>query len=434
MKTAAASAAGRNNIAGYRPAYWIFILLGVGVLLPWNTFISAPDYFNMLYGPNILFYFSMAYSYPNLIGLVAMVKYGAKLSFRALTIPSFTLYTVVLVVVPLLYYIVGSGMAGMVLTITAVFFVGLANAVCQAGVFGFAGFLPSEFTQGAMSGNGIAGVLVCVIRIITKLSMPNDDSGIRDSTLVFFMIGAFVIVLTIASIFVLMKLPYVKENAELRNESVGLLSSSASASAGVQSPDGEDDEEEKISMVRREGNADQEKLRSQGGPNQVTIRSVFRKIWKFAVMVWFVFFVTLAVFPGVTVQIPSNNGLSDWLPILLITLFNVGDTVGRSSPGWFILFSEKTMPFAVAARAIFIPLFVFCVKPRLISNDAFPIVVMAVMSFTNGYLGSLCMMFAPEKVNQHEREKAGTIMTFFLLLGITTGSTVGLGLIYAINA
>ncbi len=60
--------------------YFIMILQGAGTLFPWNSFISAPDYFNTLYGPSALLYLATIYSISNLLGLILMIWFGSKLS------------------------------------------------------------------------------------------------------------------------------------------------------------------------------------------------------------------------------------------------------------------------------------------------------------------------------------------------------------------
>jgi len=99
---------------------------------------------------------------------------------------------------------------------------------------------------------------------------------------------------------------------------------------------------------------------------------------------------------------------------------------GRASPRFLILFGRKLIAIPVLLRLAFLPLFILCLKPRIFTHDAIPIVLMAAMALSNGYLSSLLMMFGPTSVESHEMATAGTMMTFFLLLGITIGSNLGL--------
>lgn len=45
----------------YKIAYIIFVIQGLGSLLPWNAFISAADYFTDLYGSSFVFFLALVY-------------------------------------------------------------------------------------------------------------------------------------------------------------------------------------------------------------------------------------------------------------------------------------------------------------------------------------------------------------------------------------
>lgn len=72
-------------------------------------------------------------------------------------------------------------------------------------------------------------------------------------------------------------------------------------------------------------------------------------------------------------------------------------------------------------RFAFIPLFVLLVlggenHTPLIKNDPATFIIMASMALTNGYFGSLAMMYGPVNVESYEKEKAGAIMVSSYLL------------------
>ena len=53
-----------------------------------------------------------------------------------------------------------------------------------------------------------------------------------------------------------------------------------------------------------------------------------RSVWKLVITVYIVFFVTLAVFPGISSEVQYCT-VGDWMPIILITTFNLSDCVSR---------------------------------------------------------------------------------------------------------
>ena len=55
---------------------------------------------------------------------------------------------------------------------------------------------------------------------------------------------------------------------------------------------------------------------------------VIRRVWKLAITVYIVFFVTLMVFPGISSEVQYCT-VGDWMPIILIATFNLSDCVSR---------------------------------------------------------------------------------------------------------
>ena len=80
--------------------------------------------------------------------------------------------------------------------------------------------------------------------------------------------------------------------------------------------------------------------------------------------------------------------------------------------------------------------------PVVFNSDIYPIVFMTLMAVSNGYLGTLGMMYGPRYVTcnpyfdfnvtwrcvvcslvlTHEKETAGVMMSFFLTSGLAAGS------------
>lgn len=148
--------------------------------------------------------------------------------------------------------------------------------------------------------------------------------------------------------------------------------------------------------------------------------------------------VTLAAFPSVLSGIKSQNkgDGSAWTgkfftPVVCFLLFNVGDFGGRiiaglmQKPGK----SGLWMLGICCLRVVFLPLFAFCnYQPRKVQSTVFfkedywPIIFNIFFALSNGYLGSLCMMYGPTLIDSKYAETAGTMMAFFLSLGLGLGA------------
>jgi len=167
------------------------------------------------------------------------------------------------------------------------------------------------------------------------------------------------------------------------------------------------------------------------GPN--SIWSIFKIISHPAIQVSLNFFVTLSLFPGISSQLTSQYesiNKENWYPIILFTAFNLFDFVGRTIPRWIVIFNEKTLWILTLLRFIFFPLFVLCLKPKIFEQDFWMYLFMILFSLSNGYVGTLAMMFGPDLVNNQNKEIAGTLMVFFLTFGLTVGVWTGTGIDY----
>ena len=452
-------------------AYWIFVLLGVGLLFGWNSFISDPDYFKENYLENIEFLISIAYTVPNVSGLLLMIRFGKKLSFVVTIFGSFFVCGFVLLLVPfVLDWGVGHG-GGAAIILTFVFLNGIGTAILQASLFGFAAKMPPVYSQALMGGNGIAGVIVAVIRIVTYAAMPSDT---EKSSMIYFMCSGGVVFLCILCFFILLRMPftryYITQNPadsvyELGNadeltdddelysdcgeeahgqgdhnirrlDSVTGLSVNEGTSLVPAESRKSDRAAEKSGYGTTErvpsAEMDLEELHrgSQSRSRSTSVWSIIKQRWIVVFGVFYTFFVSLTVFPGIATSIEPTDKLvsPQWFGIIIVAIFNVFDTIGRLAPGRFQFFSERVILIPILCRTIFILLFLFCVKPQLLGSTWWSFCFMAVMALTNGYFGSLCMMYGPRGVKSYDKEKTGTIMTASLLMGITAGSFFGLGI------
>lgn len=86
---------------------------------------------------------------------------------------------------------------------------------------------------------------------------------------------------------------------------------------------------------------------------------VSRLIWAYMLSIAMTYFITLCLFPGLESEI-HNCTLGEWLPILIMAIFNLSDFVGkvgeRPTPVWWVL-----PPFCVLFQSRLAP-------PRVIST------------------------------------------------------------------
>ena len=187
---AVAAAAGAAPVDRFNAVYVIMTLLGAGLLFPYNTLVSAADYLKAEYPTsNLLFWIPLVMNISSPPIQVFMVRYGSRFSFVRRAVIWFTLETALIVALPLLINGLNSG-TSLYITFASLFVFGFATSIMTSTTYAWASMFPPVYTQAVMGGNGVAGVVASVCRIITKGSFPDTDDGNRRGAFVFFMLSA----------------------------------------------------------------------------------------------------------------------------------------------------------------------------------------------------------------------------------------------------
>jgi len=154
------------------------------------------------------------------------------------------------------------------------------------------------------------------------------------------------------------------------------------------------------------------------------------------------FMCSSTVYPGV-VSLISSPTLGDWLPVMLFTIFQMGDFLGRLLVRWApegiakggTSGGSQLLIYAIIRIFIFIPsltiLAHFGYTHPSTTIDILSCIIVSFLSVTNGYIGTLAMMYARTSIpfdDSHIKEKefVGMTMPLFLLLGLSIGAGWGL--------
>ncbi|KAM4750609.1 equilibrative nucleoside transporter 2-like isoform 2-T2 [Anableps anableps] len=411
----------------------IIFILGLGTLLPWNFFITASQYFNMRLNANLTSNGTSGavqkdYNYDSWMVLLSQlplllftllnsflyqwVKERLRVAFSLVVIFLLFALTAALVQVPMepdTFFSV---------TMATIWFINVFSAVLQGSLFGVVGMFPLRYSTLFMSGQGLSGIFAAVAMLCSSMSKSDPASAA---------LGYFVTpcVATLGTLLCYLLLPhlefahyYLKRNQADKPETSDKLLSS----------------KDKIAL-----NGNMTDLEARGVQEERNERSsvfaVFKKIWLMALCVTLVFAVTLSVFPVITVRVKTvYTENTDWdnvfTCVCCFIVFNLMDLAGRSAPSLFQWPSKQSrlFPAAVLSRLLFIPLLMMCNIPDskltvLFRHDCAFVAIMALFSFSNGYLASLCMAYAPQLVRSRDCETAGSLMTFFLVLGLAVGAS-----------
>uniref|UniRef100_A0A8D1LHR8 Equilibrative nucleoside transporter 2 n=1 Tax=Sus scrofa TaxID=9823 RepID=A0A8D1LHR8_PIG len=434
-----------------------FFILGLGTLLPWNFFITAIPYFQgRLAGANSTtktlgtnhtspadtFNFN---NWVTLLSQLPLLLFTLLNSFLYQCIPETVRILGSLLIILLLFILTAvlvkvdmSPGPFFSITMASVWFINSFGAVLQGSLFGQLGTMPSTYSTLFLSGQGLAGIFAALAMLMSMASESTWVAGGQGWPLGFWeaerecakseMPWALLETEKFARYY-LAKKPSQAQRQELETKAELLQSDEKNEIPN--SP-------QKAALPldldpEKEPEMEPEEPQKPGTPS---VFIVFRKIWRTALCLVLVFAVTLSVFPAITAMVTSSTGPGKWSqffnPICCFLLFNVMDCLGRSLTSYFLWPDEdsRLLPLLVCLRVLFVPLFMLCHVPErsrlpiLFPQDAYFVTFMLLFAVSNGYLVSLTMCLAPRQVLPHEREVAGTLMTFFLALGLSCGASL----------
>lgn len=423
----------------FRLVFFIFLVHGMGILMPWNMFITAKSYFENYkldtpisrdapYRKEFMFYLGIVSQVSNAVisCMNTFFQFGGQASTRRIAIALFTM-VIIFICTVILAMVDSSSWPGTFFALTMVS-AGLLN--CCAGVyqnsaFGQVAILPMKYTNAIVLGTNISGVFTSLISIISILASPNP----RTAAVYYFIVAIVVLLIAFDAYFVLPLTKFYQYHKSL-----------------VSSPSQE-----------------QQKMSCQDYVNAFvtsckTYWQVVKKIWLQLFGVWFVFTVTLILFPAIQSSIrmmrDPDTGMpylfSDdfekkglWVAIFCFLSFNLFAVIGNLTSEFIRWPGPKHVWIPILLRGlVLIPVYILCNYqplgaqrrfPVLIESDVVFIIAGIVMAFTSGYYSSLAMMYGPKQVEPEMAGRAGMMMAFFLVLGITTGVNLSLALQKAIT-
>ncbi|XP_066535388.1 equilibrative nucleoside transporter 3 [Hoplias malabaricus] len=429
--------------ARYRPhdnycmVYAIFFLLGIGSLLPWNFFITAKHYW--LYklsnssssasheepqselSDYFESYLAIASTIPSVLCLVLNYLLVNKLSSEVRILSSLFLILVVFLVTTVLVKVDVSSCRGQFFagTLFSVAVVTGASNVFSGSIFGISGHFPMRISQALISGQAMGGTLSAVAAVV-DLAASRD---VTTSALAYFLTADVFIILCIGLYLVLPRLAYSKYYMD-------------AACTGPATSDS--------ILPPSEANG-------HVGPAAASVpplKPILEKTWVLGFCVFYVFFISIMIFPAVSsgIQSVDRDSGNPWstvyfVPLTSFFLYNVADFCGRQMTAWLQLPGPTSLllPALVVSRTALVPLFLFCnYQPRhhlvqvYFAHDFFPVIFACLLGLTNGYLGTLPMIYGPKVVPRELAEPTGVVMSFFLTMGLATGSAISVLLVHCI--
>uniref|UniRef100_A0A8C2XPX2 Equilibrative nucleoside transporter 4 n=1 Tax=Cyclopterus lumpus TaxID=8103 RepID=A0A8C2XPX2_CYCLU len=424
----------------YHGIYFAMLLAGVGFLLPYNSFITDVDYLHHKFkGTPIVFDMSLTYILVALLAVILNNVLVERLSLHTRITVGYILALGPLVFVSVfdVWLAKFTTRQAYIINLVSVGVVAFGCTVQQSSFYGYMGMLPKRYTQGVMTGESTAGVIISLSRIFTKLLIPDE----KKNTLIFFLVSISMEMLC-----------FLLHLLVRRSQFVRYYTNSAQGKGPVKGHDLHDNgtgyrvhHDVTAEEVRFRGfspgspdfeggtyvrfDAPKAKIRrSWPGVRDMILHRyvVSRVIWTYMLSIAVTYSITLCLFPGLESEI-RNHTLGEWFPILIMATFNMSDFVGKILAALPYDWSGGRLLFFSCLRVVFIPLFVMCVYPAsapTLSHPAWPCLFSLLMGVTNGYFGSVPMIQAAGKVPPEQRELAGNTMTVSYMTGLMVGSAV----------
>ncbi|XP_062294279.1 equilibrative nucleoside transporter 4 [Scomber scombrus] len=431
----------------YHGIYFAMLLAGVGFLLPYNSFITDVDYLHHKFkGTSIVFDMSLTYIVVALLAVILNNVLVERLSMHTrITVGYiFALGPLVFVSVFDVWLAKFTTRQAYIINLVSVGVVAFGCTVQQSSFYGYMGMLPKRYTQGVMTGESTAGVIISLTRIFTKLLIKDE----RRSTLIFFLISISMEMLCFLLHLLVRRSRFVRyytnhaqgkgpaKGHDPRDNGTGYRVHHDVITEDVKFGNGgtgpcttEEGNEDFVGGTYVRFDAPKAKIR-RSWPcvcDMILHRYVVsRVIWAYMLSIAVTYSITLCLFPGLESEI-RNPTLGEWLPILIMATFNLSDFVGKILAALPYDWSGGRLLFFSCLRVIFIPLFIMCVYPAnapTLYHPAWPCLFSLLMGVTNGYFGSVPMIQAAGKVPPEQRELAGNTMTVSYMTGLMVGSSV----------
>lgn len=345
------------------------MLFGIGSLLPWNAVLTALDFFFGVFpSHNPAFVFGLTLNAPNFIFNFVGIFIAKYISLKARLVVGLIFIFFLTIAMPFVAEYLTESVAW-IITLAIIVVMGIASSFVQGGFFGFAGIFPFKYTGAVMLGNGFSGLAMNFFRMITLAIFPPGEDTENDNSafigcLIYFAIASLLVIACIIGYFWVCKTEFAKhyiQKAGVKMDDDSAVMRAASRGSGYYAPGDilANSKTQHNTTAMSENDLPTVSSRDEG--SNKTFFQVYSDISLMALQVFLCFVITFVVFPGTTLSTKFNflgSSPKDmaWFSVLMITCFNVFDTIGRFSGGYKQILSPNMLFILTSFRLIFIPL------------------------------------------------------------------------------
>lgn len=326
------------------------------------------------------------------------------------------------------------------------FIIASATAYLQNAVVALCSIFGGRTMGLMLSGQGLVGLLISIVQLIAAMSktetanVTEDLEQVSRAATIFFSFSTAFMAFAIATFIWLARLRLYQKTC--REFEAIRRQEEPSAQSGrrphTMRSNGDNSDDSDNALIQR--------LPIAIRPRARHILDIQSKLKGLSFAIFYVFTVTLSLFPALTSRVVSVSDKEDsWKrPLIFVAwhfvTFNGFDLLGRLlpslSPTLFLIKSPRTLVTFSASRTLFIPLLLACnvrsssqkggVLASPLPDWAF-FTIVAIFALSNGLVSTGAMVSGPangELQNDHHRATAGAILNFWLAAGLAMGSFV----------
>jgi equilibrative nucleoside transporter 1/2/3 len=394
-----------------------FLIFGIGGLLSWNAILSDINFFiNFIPRMDPPVYFPFLNFFLNIIFQFILLFQPKFMTYKKQLLISVMGSAITLILLPIFVIILErNSTINIIITGIIILLQGLLNAVCQYSFFGLVSYFPIDMIVNMSTGQGVAGILMNTIQYTVlifigdtnrKFSTIDNDKIVIKGGLVFFSISVIIILICFIFILLVYQNEYFRKKLLLSGE-YGIVS--------------QNDAENLIPK-------DNEKKLNEG--KEVSFLDLTKLLLDVNILTTILYLVTFSLFPGACLKFKLYSLTGGFSANTIISLYNIFDTFGRSIVNYFNP-TKSLIYLIVLSRIILIfilPLDYYfqCKNYNLNLTSSILVICIILIGTSNGFGSSLLFGIAPTLVPEHIKGKAGSSISFYLMIGIFLGTCSGI--------
>ena len=410
----------RNN-SSRKFVKFSFLIFGIAGLWAWNTILSDIGFF-IYFIPSLdpLFIFPFLNFALNIIFQFILLFKKKLFTYKTQLLFSVTLSGILLIILPLSVISLNKdSLTNRIIASIMVLFQGLLNAICQSSFFGLVSFFPIDIIVNMSTGQGIAGILMNIIQYIviftfgdidkTKKESENDII-VKKSGIIFFSISVFIIVVSLVFIILIYRNNYFKNKLILS---------------------GEHSSDNDINNIEKLINNSEHSESSISSNKEVSFLDLTKILLDLNILTVILYIITFSVFPGVCLEFKLFNLDGNLKNNTIITIYNIFDTIGRLLVTFFNPTKKKIYILTLSRIILLIIMpfdFYYQYNSNSLKTNLIFILCVIFCAITNGLVTSLLFGIAPTLVPINIKGRAGSSISFCLILGIFLGTLSGIGM------